>query len=63
LGARVAQAVCRLQPVPVEFVGIADTYAESGDPASLMRKYGLTSKEIETAVRRVLSRRTTGATR
>ncbi|HEX6134638.1 MAG TPA: transketolase C-terminal domain-containing protein, partial [Longimicrobiales bacterium] len=47
LGARVAQAVCRLQPVPVEFVGIADTYAESGDPASLMRKYGLTSKEIE----------------
>ncbi|HEX6307777.1 MAG TPA: transketolase C-terminal domain-containing protein [Longimicrobiales bacterium] len=63
LGARVAQAVCRTQPVPVEFVGIDDTYAESGDPASLMRKYGLTWKEIEAAVRRVLSRRTTGAAR
>lgn len=58
LGARVAQAVVRSKPVPMEFVGIDDTYAESGDPEALMIKYGLTAKEVIAAVRRVLERKT-----
>ncbi len=57
LGARVAQVVCRTQPVPMEFVGLNDTYAESGDPAALLEKYGLTADDICAAVRRVLERR------
>jgi transketolase len=57
LGARVAQAVVRTQPVPMEFVGLDDTYAESGDPEALMRKYGLTAREVTDAVRRVLQRK------
>jgi transketolase len=57
LGARVAQVVCRTQPVPMEFVGLDDTYAESGDPAALLEKYGLTAGDIEVAARRVLERR------
>lgn len=57
LGARVAQAVVQSTPVPVEFVGLDDTYAESGDPEALMRKYGLTAEEVITAVRRVLKRK------
>jgi transketolase len=57
LGARVAQAVCTTCPVPIEFVGIDDTYAESGDPAALMEKYGLTGREVEAAARRVIERR------
>ena len=57
LGARIAQAVARLQPAPMEFVGIADTYAESGDPEELMRKYGLTADQVVAAVRRLLNRR------
>jgi transketolase len=57
LGARVAQAVCRLHPVPVEFVGLDDTYAESGDPEALMRKYGLTADEVAGAARRVVGTR------
>ena len=57
LGARIAQTVARLHPAPMEFVGIADTYAESGDPEELMKKYGLTSEEVIGAVRRLLSRR------
>jgi transketolase len=60
LGARVAQAVARLQPVPMEFVGLADTYAESGDPEALLRKYGLTADDIARAVRRLLERRSNG---
>src|SRR5690606_30489395 len=57
LGARVAQVVCRTHPVPMEFVGLNDTYAESGDPGALLRKYGLTADDIATAVRRALERR------
>jgi transketolase len=56
LGSAVAQAVCRMHPCPIESVGLDDTYAESGDPEALMRKYGLTSKEVEEAARRVLAR-------
>jgi transketolase len=63
LGARVAQAVCRSHPVPMEFVGLADTYAESGDPAALMEKYGLTWNQVDAAARRVVSRRGAGAPR
>ena len=63
LGARVAQAVCTSHPVPMEFVGLDDTYAESGDPAALMVKYGLTWKEVDAAARRVVSRRAAGAAR
>jgi len=57
LGARVAQSVVSQHPAPVEFVGLNDTYAESGDPEALMRKYGLTAQEVVAAVRRVLSRK------
>ena len=57
LGARVAQAVVASHPVPMEFVGLNDTYAESGDPEALMRKYGLTAEEVIAAVRRVVGRK------
>jgi transketolase len=60
LGARVAQVVCRTVPVPMEFVGLDDRYAESGEPAALMEKYGLTAREVEAAARRVLERRGAG---
>ena len=57
LGARVAQVVCGSLPVPMEFVGLDDTYAESGDPEALMRKYGLTAAEVVAAVRRAVGRK------
>jgi transketolase len=57
LGSVVAQAAARRCPVPMEFVGLDDTYAESGEPAALLRKYGLTAREIVVAVRRVLERK------
>ena len=59
LGSVVAQAAARTHPAPMEFVGLHDTYAESGEPEALMRKYGLTADEIVTAVRRVLERKKT----
>lgn len=57
LGVRVAQVVAETRPCPMEFVGIQDTYAESGTPEELMEKYGLVARNIVAAAKRVLSRR------
>jgi len=57
LGSQVARVVAKLAPVPMEFVGIDDTYAESGAPEQLMEKYGLTAPYIMQAVKAVLKRK------
>ena len=57
LGVRVAQAVAELHPAAIEFVGIQNTYAESGTPAGLLEKYGLVAPNIATAARRALERK------
>ena len=57
LGVRVAQAVAETTPCPIEFVGIQNTYAESGTPEGLLDKYGLVARDVIAAVRRVLARK------
>jgi transketolase len=57
LGVRVAQVVAETHPCIMEFVGIHDTYAESGTPEQLLDKYGLVSRDVIAAVRRALSRK------
>jgi transketolase len=57
LGVRVAQVVTETRPCAMEFVGIRDTYAESGTPEELMKKYGLVAENIITAAKRVLGRK------
>ena len=57
LGSQVARAVAKTHPVPMEFVGIKDTYAESATPDQLMEKYGLTAPHIVKAVKTVLKRK------
>ncbi|HSA91825.1 MAG TPA: transketolase C-terminal domain-containing protein [Terriglobales bacterium] len=57
LGSQVARAVARSTPVPMEFVGIQNTYAESATPDQLMEKYGLTAPYIVKAVHEVLKRK------
>lgn len=56
LGSAVATVVCRTKPVPMEFVNVGDTYAESGDPAGLLQKYGLTTEAIVAAAKKVCGR-------
>jgi transketolase len=56
LGVRVAQAVTRSVPVPMEFIGLT-TYAESGTPAGVPVKYGLTPGAIVEAARKVIARK------
>ncbi len=57
LGVRVAQVVAETHPCAMEFVGIEDTYAESGTPEQLLDKYGLVARDVIAAVRRVLIRK------
>lgn len=57
LGVRVAQAVSELEPCPMEFVGVENTYAESGTPDELLDKYGLRAANVVAAARRLLQRK------
>ncbi|HUA59192.1 MAG TPA: transketolase C-terminal domain-containing protein [Verrucomicrobiae bacterium] len=57
LGVRVAQAAAEMSPCAMEFVGIHDTYAESGQPDELLEKYGLVARGVAAAVRKVLARK------
>lgn len=57
LGAAVAQVVSEQCPVPMGFVGVNDTYAESGTPDELFRKYGLTSENIVRKIEEVLKKK------
>ncbi|MDQ2945154.1 MAG: transketolase family protein [Acidobacteriota bacterium] len=57
LGVRVAQVVTETEPCAMEFVGIENTYAESGSPEAILDKYGLLSRDVTAAVRRVLARK------
>ncbi len=57
LGTRVAQVAAETTPCPMEFVGVDNTYAESGTPEGLLEKYGLLAKDVVAAIRRVLARK------
>jgi len=57
LGSTVSQCLSENYPVPVEFVGLHDTYAESGGAEELFEKYGLTSKHIVQAAEKALSKK------
>jgi transketolase len=57
LGSAVAEVLSQNFPVPMEFIGINDSFGESGTPEELKKKFGLTAKDITEAVKRVVSRR------
>src|SRR5436305_10841510 len=46
LGSAVAMSAARQHPVPMRFIGVRDTFAESGPPEALLAKYGLTAADI-----------------
>jgi transketolase len=55
LGSVVAMSAAKQRPVPMRFVNLGDTYAESGTPEGLLEKYGLTAKSIVNAARELLA--------
>ena len=57
LGGAVAEFLANTLPTPMEFVGMQDTFGESGEPNELLKKYGLDEKGIIKAVQKVLKRK------
>jgi len=60
LGGAVAESLAQTRPVPIEFVGVRDTFGESGEPEELAEKYGLTGPHIAAAARRAIARKCGG---
>ncbi|SCI36607.1 MULTISPECIES: transketolase family protein [unclassified Romboutsia] len=51
LGSAVSEVVSEEYPVKVKRVGVKDVFGESGTPSELLKKYGLTSKDIVESVK------------
>ncbi len=54
LGSAVAEVVVRKAPCKMAMVGQKDTFGESGKPAELLEKYGMTAKDIVNAVKNLV---------
>jgi transketolase len=54
MGSNIARLVTETHPVPMRFVGLKDTYVESGAPEDLLKKYNLTAADIVRTSREVL---------
>ncbi|OGF47455.1 MAG: transketolase [Candidatus Firestonebacteria bacterium RIFOXYC2_FULL_39_67] len=57
LGSAVSEVLSLEFPVPVEMIGVKDSFGESGEPGELMEKYGLKDKHIVLAVKNALKRK------
>ena len=56
-GSAVAECLAQNHPVPIEMVGVLDTFGESGTSDELMKKYGLTAEAIVSAAKRAIARK------
>ncbi len=58
LGGAVSEVLAKNFPVPMEFVGMQDSFGESGEPEELLKKFGMKADDIVEAAKRVIRRRT-----
>ena len=56
LGRAVAEVLVHNIPVPMEFIGVNDSFGESGEPDELAKKYGIDSNGIVRGVKKLLRR-------
>ena len=57
LGGAVAELLAREYPVPMAFIGMPDSFGESGEPAELLQKYRMDAEAIAAAVRKLMRRK------
>ena len=57
LGSAVAEVLVETHPIPMQRIGVRDTFAESGPYLEVIDKYGLTARHIADAVGKVLTRK------
>jgi transketolase len=56
MGSAVAEVLGESRPTPMKRVGVMDTFGESGQTGELLKKYGLTSSNIEDAAALLMSK-------
>jgi transketolase len=57
LGSAVAEALVQGTPVPMEIVGMQDSFGQTGTPDQLMQFYKLKAVDVAVAVRKVIQRK------
>ena len=57
LGGAVAEVLAEECPTPIEFIGVRDSFGQSGTPDELMKFYKLDVESIKVAVRDVIRRK------
>ncbi|TSC87902.1 MAG: transketolase, partial [Microgenomates group bacterium Gr01-1014_5] len=57
LGSAVAEVLSRNWPVPIEYVGMPNSFGESGKPDELLEKYKMKAKDIIKAVKMAVKRK------
>ncbi len=57
LAGAVAESLGRHFPVPMESIGMQDSFGESGEPDELLTTYGMRAKDVIEAVKKVISRK------
>lgn len=60
LGSAIAEFLAEVYPVPLRFVGMHDSFGESGQPAELLKKYRMDTAAIISAVHEVLKKKARG---
>ena len=56
-GSAVGKVIAEHMPVPIEFVGVQDTFGESGTPDQLLEKYGMSAAHIVEAALKAIGRK------
>ncbi|MBI2577638.1 MAG: transketolase family protein [Candidatus Wildermuthbacteria bacterium] len=57
MGSSVVEMLAKNFPVPVEMIGMQDSFGESGEPDELLKAFGLTRTDIARAAKKVLKRK------
>ena len=57
MGSAIAEYLAIVYPVPIEFIGIKDEFGQSGTPDELLEYYGLGTKHISEAVKKIIKRK------
>ena len=57
LGSALSELFAKNTPTPMEFVGLQNTFGESGKPIELLKKYNMDDGAIVAAVKRVIKRK------
>jgi transketolase len=57
MGSAVSEVLSQNYPVPMEFIGMPNTFGQSGQPEELLEKYGMSVVKIKQVVKNVIKRK------